>query len=1309
MLYDLGYKSGLEPNTVEISNPAYILTDEVLVSLRVSIGTIIVNGNERGSSTNAVSGDTVEVRATSGSSLGIPRFAQLFQDEELVGTFALINKFDETFEYNDALNGKYAWEVLPDSEWVAQDNSSVVTLSSDSTEPVVQNLTDKKVDKGAVSILRTKYHVLDYYLNKISILDAEGVFVGRIDTDYDGPVDSTTVFSASSEKRIFFAVAFEHSNKIQLLNTAYSEIGTIDVTAPISITSVLNVIYVAHRDSNDLTVITVDDFGSVTSTETLTLIRKPHRLYQVNEYCAVLTETSVDFVLGSTLDHSVSLPAFASSMFYESVLGRLYITHRQERKITIVELDFENNHTILLTSFFQGQGYLDGLAYDRDNETLYVSDIVESELLKLDSSLRVIDRIDLPSHSYELYFNNANSVLIASCLYPDIDERLIVSDGDPDPIDYKSIIDIPVGGTGRSDTYTIDGVRNPVTLYLYPDDSDVEVSVNTEEGSFTNGTVIQPYGEFYFEVSIPGGKARRIDFVLGQHAYSFTASPELKRLIPIDTTWNNNQFAETNTGYISNAIQIHGLDVIECTMELDYGTIYKNGVDVGSSTTVSNGDRVYIAATSHEENCQETFSTVTWGGIFESTWVITTRSEEPRDENKPEARSDFIDIFYAELGSEFISDAIIIDTAEPTLARINDDYNSSIIVNGVDVGQSAAIESGDSVQLKLTTKPVFGTAHQLVLSMCKTSVTWIVTTLPSMSMVPLDFGTIKGVTLGDKLQSEVINLDSVSSEFSVDIIIPRNTIPLINGSVPSEISPDELNYKGVLYEQKSIRVAGGSDIQLVGYALGVYGSTTVHRVVSGISQGSWNIQSLKTTDAIQSRELAPYIDREDAEVIGQSGVSVNHYDAEADVIVAKSFALEREIVPTSLPNMLVEKNLESSIVVPATFDFQYKGANYSKSNRPILDVAKSQAERSSNPSFFIDKFESVKSLHSAYGMDVEYLRSNRSTTTGQEIEYVKGASGIKPYTETDFDRTTSPIAYSVSIDYTKGANTNYLTYRNQEFIRNFAEMPFTEQGEFVTDTDRSDAVTSIDFKKRSVLSLEHEREFRIFTRNDLGFIEYEYGKLTFDMGKFFIQEFSKPNVEAAKAFVVDFNKPISSSVVNLEIDWNKHARAVSTAVHYLKVEVDGVQGLTSNTVNKTVVDNLYNIKYQSGYTLKVDDLESAFIDKPNAVTDYTYHSEVSLFAPTFVSLDTFSYTSLGSRTVTITESDCVALGNENCLDSGYFATENAALANAIGVWGVEGPAVRTYEVSPGCWIWAQKLPCVNSCYGCPSTGYIKGG
>ena len=94
MLYDLGYKSGLEPNTVEISNPAYILSDEVLVSLRVSIGTIVVNGNERGSSTNAVPGDTVEVRATSGSSLGIPRFAQLFQYEELVGTFALINRCD---------------------------------------------------------------------------------------------------------------------------------------------------------------------------------------------------------------------------------------------------------------------------------------------------------------------------------------------------------------------------------------------------------------------------------------------------------------------------------------------------------------------------------------------------------------------------------------------------------------------------------------------------------------------------------------------------------------------------------------------------------------------------------------------------------------------------------------------------------------------------------------------------------------------------------------------------------------------------------------------------------------------------------------------------------------------------------------------------------------------------------------------------------------------------------------------------------------------------------------------------------------
>ena len=1308
MLYDLGYKSGLEPNTVEISNPAYILSDEVLVSLRVTIGTIVVNGNERGSSTNAVPGDTVEIKATSGSSLGVPRFAQLFQDEELVGTFALINRFDETFEYNDALNGKYAWEVLPESTWVAQDNSSVVTISQYTAEPNVQNLTEKEVDTGSVSILRTKYHVLDYYLNKISILDAEGTFVGRIDTDYSGPVDSTTVFSASSEKRILFAVAFEHSNKIQLLGSSYNEIGTIDVTGPVSITSVLNTIYVAHRDSNDLTVITVDDSGSVTSTNILTLIRKPHRLYQVNEYCAVLSETSVDFVLGSTLDHSVSLPAFASSMFYESVLGRLYITHRQERKITIVELDFDSTHTVSRTVFFQGQGYLDGLAYDRANATLYVSDVVESELLKLNSELQLLDKIDLPSHSYELYFNNANSVLIASCLYPDIDERLIVSDGDPDPIDYKSILDIPVGGTGRSDTYTIDGVRNPVTLYLYPDDSDVEVSVNTEEGSFANGTIIQPDGEFYFEVSIPGGKARRIEFVLGQHAYSFAASPELKRLIPIDTTWNNKQFAETDTGYISNIIQIHGLDVIDCTMELDYGTIYKNGVDVGSSTEVSNGDQVYIAATSHAENCQETFSTVTWGGIFESTWVITTRSEEERNVNKPEARSDFIDVFYAELGNEFVSDAIIIDTPEPTLARVNDDYSSSIIVNGIDVGQSAAVENGDSVQLKLTTQPVFGTAHQLVLSMCKTSVTWIVTTLPALSMVNLDFGTIKGVTLGDRLESEVINLDSVSPEFNVDVVIPRNTLPLVDGSVPSGISPDELNYKGVLYEPKSIRVAGGSDIQLIGYALGVYGSTTVHRVVSGISQGSWNIQSLKTTDAIQSRELAPYIDREDAEVVRHSGVSVNYADAEANTITAKPFALERETIPTSLSNMLVEKNLESSIVVPASFEFQSKGANYSKSNRPILDVAKSQAERSSNSSFFVNKFEAAKSLHSAYGMEVESIRSKHSTTTGQEIEYTKGASGIKSYVEQDFDRTTSPISYSLSIDYTKGANANYFAYQNLEFIRNYAEMPFTTQGEFDKDANRSDVVTNIDFNKRSVLALEHEREFRVFTRNDLGFIEYSYGKLTYDMGKFFIQEFSKPNVESAKAFAVNFNKLQPGSIANLNISWNTYPRSISTTVPYVNVVVDGTKSVTTSNSPKALAEGT-EIRYQSGYTLTVTNLKNTLIDKPRVGTDYLYHSEVSLFAPNFVSLDTFSFSSLGSKSVVINESDCVKLGNEACLDNGYFESEQAAIENATQVWGLDLAVVKPAEISPGCWIWSQKLPCVNSCYGCPSTGYIQGG
>lgn len=1292
MLYDLGYKSGLDPNTQEISQPISIIA-ESLVSLSVANGSILINGVDRGSSTNALLGDTLQIKATSSSQAGVPRFIQLFQDNVLEGTFVLINKPTETFEYNDALNGKYAWEVLPESTWTASDNGSVTVIDSDVVTQVP--LVDKNIDTNDESILRNRIHVLDRYLHYISVFNFEGDFIGRFLPDYQGPVDSVTVFSALSSRRIFSAFAFLDSNKVVFYTNAYTEIGSIDIPEPIALTSVLNKLYIAHKNSNTITVATINDDGSVSSTETFSTATKPHRLYTVGTECVVLTETSLVFVTDATITQTLSVPAFASSLYYDSVGANIFISHRHERRLSKVKVDFENGHSVVANKFYSSTGYLDALSFNRAENLLYASDIVNKEIVFYNTDLRYEGKIALDSHVYEMHVNPAGTKIIASSLYPDIDERLILSDNDPDAQEYHSVTDIPVSGSKQSPSYTLTGVREPVVLYLYPDDDDVSVSVWVNDEGWSVGKTIYPDQEFSFEVSLQGGKARNVNFVLGQSVYSFAATPELKRLIPFETTWIPIYDAEPDTGYVSNVIDIQGLEIDSCTMEVTEGAIiYKNGEDVGTSTSVSNGDQVYLASVSEAEYCATSFATVTWGNLFDSTWSIATKSSEP-DFEAPSYSADFVDLNYAELGKEFISEPIVVSTADPVYAQINNDYSARLIINGQDAGLNATINDGDSVSLALTTQPVFATEHQIVLAMCGISVTWIVTTLPGINQVPLNFGVMSGLTLGDRVRSDVVDLDTVGSTYTIEISIPRNTVAYVDGVMAPELLGN-LNYRGVLRSRTPIKVKGQSQIFLEGYALGPYGSTTGHLVTSGISKGAWTIQSISVDQAIKARDLVPVVARGPVELVEAAQVYVLRQGTDIAKNNAVDISLDRE--SETLGNVVNLFTTGSPIPEQANcYVAQMFDQAYSKANSPRV----SETERDYIKYYFSDG-TGVQSPGHIYN-PISSIVSN------SVFGYGKSNSGIRQiHQEPKAQKSGTLNVASQEFEYAKSANPSHVVEPEWEYTRNEFEQPT-----FGTEADRY-----------GYSFYETEGAFGYYVYPDNGFAKYEYDRSYYDIGKGFIQDFEKSqatyNEVLYSGFIKkkeinsatidrEFEKEYSNLVTNIDREWVKHHRSVNATDFWLKVNTSKYSHYEQIEPMRLVKDLYSDIDYTLSYTVKVTSPNEYRTETSNLISDRLVHQEVSTYAPNFVSLDTFSFSSLGSKTVVINESDCVELGNEACLDNGYFESEQAAIENATQVWGLDLVVVKPAEISPGCWIWSQKLPCVNSCYGCPSTGYIQGG
>lgn len=1330
MLYDLGYRARLEPNTTEQSDEITIISESGISSVSVVGATLIVNGVPLGNSANVTDGDTVSIEATSGASLGVPRFIQFIQDNKVEGTFCLINRFDVTFEYNDALNGKYAWEVLDTSVWVPTDNSSLGVYSNE--ELTLVPFTDTPVDSDSIGAVRNKVHVLDYYMNHINVVDTFGNFLGRVpDVDYEGPTDSATVYKSGSESRMMTAFAFDKSSKVTFYSNSYVLQSEIDVADPIALTSVLNVLYVASRNSNTITIVTFNDDQTVASTETVTLSKKPHRLYQIGSYCAVLTESSIEFILGNALDHSLTLPQFASSLDYDPIGGTLYISHRQERTVTKVNLDFDNGHTIDETAYFITQGYLDAIVYSRSEDLIYVSDVVEKEIIILDTDLNMVDSIDLgDNHSYEMFMASDASTLVLSCLYPDIDERLIISDGDPDPLEYQDVNDIPIAETKTSASYTLDGVREPVTLYLYPDDETaVQVGVNKEDGSYVYGAQIAPGETFNFEVSLPGGAAREIQFVLGQSVYSFYADPDTKRLIPTEVMFEPIDYAELDTQYQSNTLNVEGLDVEPCSFEIveGTGTIIKNGSSVGASTTLSNGDSYYLSMRSSPDEAEQTMATVRYAGIFDSTWVITSRVVGSSQAfHAPEASSDFIDIPYAELGEEYVSDPITITLNEPLeKLSINDDYDAVLIVDGVEVGTTYPVSSDGpfSVQIKLTTKPVYGTDHQITLAMSKLSVTWVVTTLPGLDIVPLNFGSITGVTLGDLVESEEVALDLVSPRYMVSVVIPRNTRPIIDGS--NWVMPTgSLNYRGVLRKDTHISVPGGSVLKLVGYALGVYGSVTQHSVRAGILQGVWSIRSIDADDAIESREMVLLSDGRESSVVSTvSALASVRGNAEAITTDAELVSVDRQAITVEDRSLIQSEPRQAIAVYDLNAAIRQRDSQiYSKSVSRSLVANGYSADRGlANAPKEVDivrLFGKTNSSLAAVDRNDKWHKVdvNIPVTDGFDL-FVKRPSGIGYYSQMmDFVRNATVHSYSVEAIFLKTNNAQYVT-DSPGFERNHYDLFKTDRYEFDKWTQPDSESPDVSYVKNATVKVWYNPVYGKQKSSNAKPFVIDYSKVK--------NEFSSPTLDIlydvfyrtdSASFNTDYEKQASfENISNTKEYALSNFRSIPLTPIWLGVSVDIVVPNASNSeiAHDAKVDTYHSPEFvENSYNLSIDNYASCYayqMDDRYVETSYLTHQEVLGLDANFIPFDTFTYSSPDAPPIVIREGDCLDVGNESCLDNGRFATEEDALANAIGVWGLNGAVVKTFELSEGCWVWSQIIPCANSCYDCPPSGYIRGG
>lgn len=194
--------------------------------------------------------------------------------------------------------------------------------------------------------------------------------------------------------------------------------------------------------------------------------------------------------------------------------------------------------------------------------------------------------------------------------------------------------------------------------------------------------------------------------------------------------------ADLNTLITSNTVTVSGLNVttpasIETNMHS--AQLYKNGISVGTSTTVYNGDELYITLQSSVDYSVTTESVLTVGGVQSP---FTVRTADPIEDPNPFS---FTAVNNATTGIVYTSNTITISGLTAGVSTPVTVSNGSIVKNTVDIGAGPTTAiNGDTFAIKLTSSVMFCETVTATLTVGNISSTYVVTTTSGASEYVLD-------------------------------------------------------------------------------------------------------------------------------------------------------------------------------------------------------------------------------------------------------------------------------------------------------------------------------------------------------------------------------------------------------------------------------------------------------------------------------------------------------------------------------------------------------------------------------------------
>ncbi|MDP2505474.1 hypothetical protein [Oceanobacter sp. 3_MG-2023] len=447
-------------------------------------------------------------------------------------------------------------------------------------------------------------------------------------------------------------------------------------------------------------------------------------------------------------------------------------------------------------------------------------------------------------------------------------------DNTPDAISFDSLANVTPGEEIFSNVVTVTGFDEDATISITNGQFQINGGAWLTSGTIREGDTLR----LLQNVPDSFGTTTDTTVTINGNSYTFSTITRTGDTTPDSFNLVNLSNAEPDTRYETDTVTLSGFEGSP-EITVTHGELRINGTLSGTSATVSVGDQISVVQQSSADFETTVVSTVTIGD-FSTSFETTTRAESADvDPFTFEQQEDL------EPGVVAISNAVTVsgfDTPQTFTLR---NGVGSLIVNGTDMGTSAVVASGDSIQLSVTTYTNFGWNANAVVEFSNGSAMFIAGTRAAITTPdPFSFASVTEVEPG---------VEVVSAPISFSGLEDATRIQVTNGVVRSSRYPGQ--------DLTSLSVWPNDTITVVHTSSNLYDTDTVTTVSTQEGYGSVSATFTSTTKTAASSQTDPIMDL--SWNLGQDKVNALALPVNLDTNGSELYLLKNSSTTSSLMNV----------------------------------------------------------------------------------------------------------------------------------------------------------------------------------------------------------------------------------------------------------------------------------------------------------------------------------------------------------------------------------------------------------------------